>query len=175
MTEMEVGEMSFLDEVKSVTKTPEQVANEKLKESIEKGRSGAKEDFERIKTEIKKRAEKGEYEVVGDARIIKFDFEFPTIYGMISYSYAWYDGIINKGIKCIIEDEVALNYYKCELERLARENNIKCKLLCRFRNDDASEYCFNIPGDYSAINNINTCHIQNVNRFSNVIRCSFTF
>lgn len=45
--------MSFRDEVNALVKTPEQCAEEQRRKSIDIGMNSAREDYEKIKTEIK--------------------------------------------------------------------------------------------------------------------------
>lgn len=165
--------MSFRDDVNAVVKTPEQVIDERRKQSIDSGMSCAKKDYENVKDEIKRKSQCGDYKTVGNKRIIKFDYNHCSVYNFVWMKSEWFDGIIDKGIQCELKDAVALDAYKEELKRLAEEDEIEIHLLYVFRDDNGSEYSFDIPGNYSSVHMRNTCHVHRRSEY--VLRCSFTF
>lgn len=165
--------MSFRDEINEVIKTPEQVKDEKIKNSVNTGISYAKEDYTNIKNEIKRKAQCGNYEQVGNRRIIKFDYTCCNAYKMANIVAEWFDGIINRGIRCEVQDVVAFEAYKKELQRLTKEDEIDIQLYYLFRDDDGSESKFELPGNYSSVHKRTTCHI--IRRSNYVLRCICEF
>lgn len=163
--------MSFRDEVNAFVKTPEQCADEQRRKSIDMGLNFAREDYEKIKTEIKEQSQSGKYKILNNKRIISFDYQYNSLNRFVWMEKAFFDGIIDKGIKCIIRDSVGLDAYKAELNRLSQEDDIRIQIKYVFRDDDGSEQCFDIPGIYSSLNKRNTCHVQR--RSNCVLRCSF--
>lgn len=167
--------MSFRDEINAVAKSSGQVAEEKRKASITEGRRRAEKDYVEIKKKIREKSQNGEYQIVGDKRIITFDYDYANVYSFLKSSHVWHDGIMEKGIRWEVEDEFAFDAYKSELERLSAEDEVVCELLFRFIDTDGSKYYFKIPGVCHEVNNRNTCHIMGANRFNMVIKCKFFF
>ena len=167
--------MGFRDEINAVAKSIEQVTEENKKASITEGRRRAEKDYVEIKKEIREKAQNGEYQIVGDKRIINFDYVYADVYSFLKFSHVWHDGILEKGIQWEVKDEFAFNTYKSELKRLSVEDEVDCELLFRFIDADGSKYYFKIPGVCHEVRNRNTCHIMRANRFNMVIKCEFFF
>lgn len=163
--------MSFRDEVNALIKTPEQIASEKRSASIINGTNLAKRDFEKLKAEIKRKCQNAEYKIVNGKQIVNFDYQYISVYEFVMMTHVWFDGIIHRGMQCIVRDAEALAAYKKELYRLAKEDHISVQLKYVFKDTDGSEQCFDIPGTYSVLDQRTTPHIQNHSQ--KVIRCSF--
>lgn len=163
--------MSFRDEVNAIAKTPEQVACEKRNESIDAGVRWAHRDYDELKLAIKRKSQSGEYKIVNGKRVISFDFTEGHIRHLVEYRHTWFDGICEKGVNCVANDEVLVNAYKKELNRLSKEDDINVCLKCVFIDHDGSERCFDVPGTDIALHKRNTIHIKNHSRI--VLRCTF--
>ncbi|MBQ8246895.1 MAG: hypothetical protein IJZ42_07160 [Lachnospiraceae bacterium] len=162
--------MSFRDEMNAILKTPEQIASEKRSASVEAARKHAQVDYDCVKRIIKEKCQNGEYKIVGNRRVISFDY--PTrLSSYLEMTHVSYDRICEYGLKCIVKDAAGFDVYKNKLYLLSEEDDITIQLKYVFRDTNGSEQSFDIPWFQGILNNRTTIHIKGHSDI--VLRCTF--
>lgn len=153
--------MSFADDLNSVAKTPQQVADEKKKWAIELGEQDAKTDYDSIKNKFKDMASSGQYRTVNGKKYIEFEFEHgcfarlfdvkdsmrteKQLFGCKAYSEVCY----------IANNQDKLSAYLAMLDKLSKTDGVSLNLTGRYQTYGRQIQYFTIPGrltanDYSA-------------------------
>ena len=122
--------MNFRDELNNAMKTPQQVADERKAESIEKGKRYAYSHYTQLKEKFISKAQAAEYTVNNGKRVI--DVEIEVWLESVRYAHTTTRHgpvtIYREGLQCIMDDKILYNTYKNELNSLCSQDGIKAKL-----------------------------------------------
>lgn len=139
-------EVSFLDELKSIVKSPEEAKVERKQESIDFGIRCATTDYHKLKAQIFEAAKRNDYIIVGEKKVIEctcncsfWDTYYRTISpekSIIGFKPALSKRIGNivfdKGIEYFIKDKLAYDTYNSEITKMAEEDNIFVRIAAHY-------------------------------------------
>ncbi len=122
--------MNFRDELNNAMKTPQQVADERKSESIEKGKNYAYSHYAQLKEEFISKAQAAEYTINNGKRIINVEIEVWLECAKYEHTTtrAGYGTIYREGLKCVFDDETLYKTYIQNLNSLCSQDGIKAKL-----------------------------------------------
>lgn len=149
--------MSFQDELNKVTKTPEDVVQQKADEDTLEGIKDAEHDYTRIKEILLEKAKKGEYSVYSGKKHIKFYFEENSARYDFKFSQSTRTipkSLFSKGstqsiYEYILTKPTHYKSYTNKLEQLAKEDNINIKVLGYYDFYKDRVQTFSLPGGIS--------------------------
>ena len=139
-------EVSFLDELKSIVKSPEEVKEARKKESEDFGIKCATTDYHKLKSQIIEAAKRNEYKIVGEKKIIEcicncsfWDTYYRTISpekSIIGFKPAFSKKIGNivfdRGIEYFIKDQLAYDAYNLTIAKKSKDDSIFVKIAAQY-------------------------------------------
>lgn len=135
--------MSFIDELNSVIKSPDEVKNQKQQERVDFGIRCATQDYQKLKERIMNAAKRNEYELVNGKKIIECQCDCSFWNGIrgkesriVGFEPAYVRKVgnlyLDTGIKFYIKDQVAFDSYKATIQKSASEDGISFKIVTQY-------------------------------------------